>query len=218
MDCLVPSIEIINKFPKSLEPGERALMDALLVILDDDWTIYVQPNLNGVQPDIIIFSEEAGMGVFEVKDWNLDSYRVKIGGRWDVYDGKQGKWIDSAARCPLAQVKSYKDSIYRYELPELEAEKILDKRVYHLIAPFVYFHCHTGAEARKRTEPVYDRYITVFGNDDLQPARLRALLSTQYLEKGSLFAEMMKRYQFQNRLRNALDLSLIHISEPTRPY
>jgi len=203
--CLVPSIEIINKFPKSLEPGERALMDALLVILDDDWTIYVQPNLNGVQPDIIIFSEEAGMGVFEVKDWNLDSYRVKIGGRWDVYDGKQGKWIDSAARCPLSQVKSYKDSIYRYELPELEAEKILDKRVYHLIAPFVYFHCHTGAEARKRTEPVYDRYITVFGNDDLQPARLRALLSTQYLEKGSLFAEMMKRYQFQNRLRNALD-------------
>ena len=204
MARLVPSLETINEFPKQLEPGERALMDALLKILDDDWTIYVQPNLNGIQPDIIIFSEEAGMGIFEVKDWKLDSYRVQSGGQWDVYDGYQGRWIDSAVRCPLAQVKSYKDDIYRYELPDLEAEKILDNQVYSLIAPFVYFHCHTTQDARAKTSLVHDPYITIFGHDDLRPDRLHRLLDARYLRKGSYFSEMMKRYELQNRLLNAL--------------
>ena len=205
MARIVPTIETINQFPKPLEPGERALMEALRTVLDDDWVIYVQPYLNGLQPDIIIFSEEAGMGIFEVKDWQLADYRVQAGGLWDVYDGRQGRWVESKVRCPLAQVSSYKDSIYRYELPELEAEKILDKRVYRLIAPFVYFHCHTSAEARKRTAPINDPYITVFGHDELQPARLRTLLGEQYLQRGSFFAEMMKRYGLQNRLLNALE-------------
>ena len=198
MARLVPTIDTIDAFPKSLEPGERALMEALCAVLDDDWVIYVQPTLNGLQPDIIIFSEEAGMGILEVKDWALDRYEIQPDNTWLRDDGVE-------FRCPLAQVKSYKDSIYRYELAELEAEKILDKRVYRLAAPFVYFHCYTSAEARKRTSPVSDPYITVFGHDDLQPARLRALLSEQHLKKGSLFAEMMKRYELQNRLLNALD-------------
>ncbi len=205
MARLVPSLETINEFPKQLEPGERALMEALLKILDDDWTIYVQPNLNGIQPDIIIFSEDAGLGVFEVKDWNLNRYRVQSGGRWDVHDSRQGRWVDSAVRCPLSQVKSYKDDIYRYELPELEAEKILNEQVYAIVAPFVYFHGHTTQDARRRTQSIHDPYITIFGFDDLQPGRLRTLLAGRYLKKGSQFSEMMKRYELQNRLLNALD-------------
>lgn len=204
MARLVPSIETINKFPAPLTLGERALMDALLKILDDDWVIYVQPFLNGLQPDIIIFSEEAGMGIFEVKDWDLSSYRVQ-GGYWDVFDSRQGGWVKSAVRSPLDQVQGYKDSIYQYELPELGAEKTLDKRVYSLIAPFVYFHRHTTQDARARLKPAEEPYITVFGYDDLQPDRLRSLLGKQYLRKGSSFAGMMKRYELQNRLLNALD-------------
>lgn len=221
MASLVPTLDQINQFPTPLTAGERALMEALLNILDEEWTIYVQPNLNGLQPDIIIFSEEAGLGIFEVKDWNLVSYRVHSNGLWDVYNN--GKWNNLVVRCPLTQVKSYKDDIYRYELPELEAEKVLDVQVYSLIAPFVYFHCHTTRDARAKTSVVHDPYITVFGHDDLRPERLRRLLEARYLKKGSNFSGMMKRYELKNRLLNALDypehgrLSLPNILFPLTP-
>ena len=74
MAILVPSIEEIESLPTKLTNGERRLMNALLEALDDEWSVYVQPHLNGLKPDIVIFSENAGVGIFEVKDWNLDTW------------------------------------------------------------------------------------------------------------------------------------------------
>lgn len=180
-------------------------MEALVIVLDDSWDIYVQPFLNGLQPDIIIFSESAGMGIFEVKDWHLSYYRPKAGGCWDVRDRRQGGWQVSKVRCPIEQVKHYKDSIIKYELPELEAEKSLDKDIYGLVAPFVYFHCHSTADAQLRTRSVADDYITVLGHDALGPETLRYHLNKRYLRPGSKFSIFMRRSQLKNRLRNALD-------------
>lgn len=206
MANLVPSLERINKFPKPLEPGERALMEALCTVLDDDWTICVQPCLNGLNPDIIIFSEEAGLGIFEVKDWNLNAYRPQDLGKWDVYDSGQARWLESKVTCPLAQVMHYKDSILHYELPELEAEIVLDRRVYGLLATFVYFHKHTTQEARDKTARIQAHYpyVSVFGHDGLQAQKLRGILSQRHLERGSYFAALMRRHDLHNRLRNAL--------------
>lgn len=206
MASLVPTLEQIEKLPKALEPGERALMDALLELLDDDWTIYVQPFLNGLQPDILIFSEQGGLGIFEVKDWNLDNYRVSAGGMWSVYNSKQDRWHEDAARCPLAQVKHYKDSISRYELPELDAEAALDNHLYALIATFVYFHNHTTKEAMVKTASLQEQYpyVAVFGRDWLHHDKLDRFLRQHRLEKGSPFTEFMQRYQLGQRLRNAL--------------
>jgi hypothetical protein len=74
MAILVPDLEEINSLPQKLTDGEKALMNALLQALDDGWTVYVQPHLNGLRPDIVIFCEDAGIGIFEVKDWDLDAY------------------------------------------------------------------------------------------------------------------------------------------------
>jgi hypothetical protein len=203
MAALIPPLEQINNFPKKLEPGERALMEALLAILDDDWTIYVQPFLNGLQPDIIILSEQAGLGIFEVKDWNLDCYRISNTGRWGVYDGH---WHDSAVRCPFSQVKHYKDSIIHYELPELQAEIALNNQMYGVVSEFIYFHNHTKQQALDKVKPILIDfpYTVVFGNDCLEPRRLQSVLNERYLRKGSYFSEIMQRHGLQNRLRNAL--------------
>ncbi len=207
MAQLVPSLDRIDNLPKKLEPGERALMEALLDTLDDDWTIYVQPFLNGLQPDIIIFSEKAGLGIFEVKDWNLECYRVCEDGKWDVYDGRNERWRDTAVRCPLSQVKHYKDSILRYELPELNAEVALNSKVYSIIATFVYFHCHTTKEALIKTASLNEihPYTTVFGHDNLGPESLwRLLRKHRLVDNDSPFSELMKRYDLRDRLQNSL--------------
>ncbi|NEN92537.1 MAG: ATP-dependent helicase, partial [Okeania sp. SIO3H1] len=63
MAILVP--DDLNTLPQKLTAGEKALTDALCKVLDDKWTVYAQPYLNGLRPDIIIFCEDAGMGIFE---------------------------------------------------------------------------------------------------------------------------------------------------------
>jgi hypothetical protein len=206
MAKLVPSLAEINNFTPALEAGERALMDALCSVLDDQWTIYVQPFLNGLQPDIIIFSENIGLGIFEVKDWNLNNYRVHADGTWEVYDGRNQRWHASKSRCPLRQVEKYKDNIIRYELPELDAESVLDSNVYGLVVPFVYFHQHTTKQINEKIGILQDRYqyTSVFGYEFLKSAKLKSLLSSRHLQKQSRFAEMMQKYQLQNRLRNSL--------------
>jgi hypothetical protein len=203
---LVPPLETIDKFAPSLESGERALMEALCYILDDTWTIYVQPFLNGLQPDIIIFSEQAGLAIFEVKDWNLKNYQIDENGVWEVYDGRNQRWHASSKRCPILQVQKYKDNIIRYELSELEAEAVLNKDVYGIVIPFVYFHQHTTQEINQKIGALQEKHehTTVFGNEFLEPGKLKNLLSSRRLQKESRFAQMMQQYQLQNRLRNSL--------------
>lgn len=206
MAHLVPSLEKIDNFPKKLEAGERTLMEALAAALDDDWTIYVQPFINGLQPDIMIFSEQAGLGIFEVKDWNLESYRVSGGGKWGVYDSRYERWRDAAVTCPLTQVKHYKDSIIRYELPELDAESALNNRVYSVIVTFVYFHCHTTKEAMIKTASLSEvhPYVGVFGHDSLSSEALHRMLRQHHLTKDSPYTELMRYQELRNRLNNVL--------------
>ncbi len=168
MAILIPDIYEIISFPTALQEGEKALMEMLLQTLDDDWTIYVQPHLNGLNPDIVIFSPEAGIGVFEVKDWNLNNCQVKNNGynyEWTVYTHLSGYAHIPRTKCPFWQVKHYKDSIFQYEIPFLGGETIFDRRLYALLTPFLYFHKETTEKLKAFFEPVPRpyRYVSYFG-------------------------------------------------------
>lgn len=76
MAVLVPDREEINSLPQKPTEGEICLLEALLQALDDQWIVYFQPHLNGLKPDSIIFCEDAGIGIFEVKDWDLDAHQI----------------------------------------------------------------------------------------------------------------------------------------------
>ncbi len=168
----VPSIKEINNFTPKPEDGERALLNALHRVLDEKWTVYFQPFLNGLRPDIIIFSEDAGMGIFEVKDWDPNLHRVKIKDDgsyiWQVKPSGSRDWVKQTDQCPLKQVNKYKDCILKYEIPILQSKTILDKDLYSLIVPLVYFHCHQTEEINKELSPLLNqnkyKRITVFGN------------------------------------------------------
>jgi hypothetical protein len=39
----------------------------------DGWEIYRQPHVNGKKPDFALLNPQIGLGIFEVKDWDLTS-------------------------------------------------------------------------------------------------------------------------------------------------
>ncbi|AUS98938.1 hypothetical protein CLI64_00145 [Nostoc sp. CENA543] len=210
MAVLVPDLEEINSLPQKPTEGEIHLMKALLQILDDDWTVYFQPHLNGLRPDIVIFCEDAGIGIFEVKDWDLNAHQIinydNGSYDWQVRARDTGKWItiNKDDYCPIKQAEKYRDSIFKYEIPILGAERLLNQKVHSLIQPFVYFHKHKTADVRKRLQHILDRYSNVFGYDYTDSKLLRTMLEKCYLRHGSKFTPLMKRNGIADRLRNAL--------------
>ncbi|MGB7441646.1 MAG: UvrD-helicase domain-containing protein, partial [Coleofasciculaceae cyanobacterium] len=210
MALLVPELEEINSLPQGLTEGERYLMRALYKALDDNWTVYIQPHLNGLRPDIVIFNENAGIGVFEVKDWNLDSYRIIVheDGEydWQVRARDTGKWVTRSQEdyCPLKQVEKYRQFIFKYEIPLLDAKRILDRSVHSLIQPFVYFHKHSTKEVENRLKPILNQWSNVFGYDSLEPNTIRQMLAKRHLRQGSKFAGLMQEIGLADRLANAL--------------
>ena len=206
MAILVPELEEINSLPQKLTDGERCLMEALCKALDDNWTVYVQPHLNGLRPDIVIFNEDAGIGIFEVKDWNLDIHRIHPeSSKWQVRDPNTKEWYTKPGDyCPLKQVEKYRQFIFKYEIPLLDAKRILDRNVHSLIQPFLYFHKHTTDQVEKRLKPILDKYSNVFGYDSLEPSQIQVMLAKRHLRHGSRFTGLMKEIGLADRLPNAL--------------
>lgn len=203
MAILVPDLNEINRFVPPLTEGERALMNALCAILDDNWTIYVQSYLNGLRPDIVIFCEDAGVGIFEVKDW---IFEVNQENQWKIRAKDTGDWIK--ANCPFQQVNKYKQSIMKREIPILYTKQILDFKVKYLITTFVYFHKYKTEDIKKEFKPIetqVNQYkYKYFGYDDLHPEKLKQILNKHYLKHGSKFTGLMTEIGLADRLANAL--------------
>ncbi|EAK4846818.1 NERD domain-containing protein [Campylobacter coli] len=54
--------------------GEKFLIEYLNNHLSEDFEIYIQPNLNGNRPDIVLLHENKGVFIIEVKDWKLERF------------------------------------------------------------------------------------------------------------------------------------------------
>ncbi|OBQ15206.1 nuclease-related domain-containing protein [Anabaena sp. AL93] len=89
--------------------------------LDNNYEIYFQPFLNGDRPDIILMRPDAGVMIFEVKDWNLGNYDINEKKHWFVTQDRK-KW--SKIKSPIDQVLSYKQNLY-----DLHIENLLETRI-----------------------------------------------------------------------------------------
>lgn len=65
-----PPPEEWDDLPSPLTVGERRVADFFIRHLPSGWEIYVQPYLNGLQPDFVLLHPNIGVAVYEVKDWN----------------------------------------------------------------------------------------------------------------------------------------------------
>jgi len=59
---------------------------------DEAYTAWYQPDIKGQEPDFILYAKDAGLVIFEVKDWSLDQilsadpqqFKLLIGGREEI--------------------------------------------------------------------------------------------------------------------------------------
>ena len=147
--------------------GETSLLDFLERELDDDWTVYVQPFLNGDEPDIVALNPQAGVIVFEVKDYAEGAYSADEDG-WRVHDARGTHRIAS----PVDQINRYRSNIVGLHCPEIGEAVDQDQRNLATVRLVLYFHRMTGDTARELCRGAHQNLI-VLGSDELRDGTLR---------------------------------------------
>jgi Nuclease-related domain len=148
-------------------PGETALLNFLRCELDDDWTVYVQPFLNGDEPDLVALNPRAGVIVFEVKDYAEGPYSADDGG-WRINDAQGTHRIAS----PVDQVNRYRNNIIGLYCAEIGEAVDRDQRNLATIRLVLYFHSMTGDTARDMCRRAHQNLI-VLGTNELRDGALR---------------------------------------------
>ena len=180
MAQLFPSIEVIKRMKPQPTEGEWTLLHYLVDNYNDEYEVYFQPFLNGDMPDIVLMRKGGGVMIFEVKDWDLTNYKIDEQGKWHVVANHATNYEN-----PFNQVMRYKENLYNLHVDELASLRLKDYKYWFVVNCAVYFHCHTEADAKARTQgsnptDKYKRWleknITILGKDSLKKEKLAPIL------------------------------------------
>ena len=94
-----------HRLPTALTSGENEVYDLFDARLPLEWEMYIQPHLNGLRPDLVLLNPNAGVAVFEIKDWSLNTLQYSI--------------RNKTTRNPISQIKLYEDEIFNLYCPRL---------------------------------------------------------------------------------------------------
>ncbi|WP_445612518.1 nuclease-related domain-containing protein [Geobacillus sp. YF-1] len=98
---------VIPEHPVFKTSGEKKLFYTLKKNLDDLWTVYYEPVINGKYPDFILFHQYYGIMILEVKDYVPQTIREIRKDYWKIYsDGKE-----ISIKNPLNQVIKYRNEL-----------------------------------------------------------------------------------------------------------
>lgn len=136
MAIFVPSIDAALKSKQKPTEGEIFLLEYLASHFDDEVEVYFQPYFNGDRPDIVLMSREAGVIIIEVKDWNLDLYRIDHNNKWSVNTALRSQRVKS----PFQQVYAYKKNFFEIHVNGLLEKSLKNENFFKMIKTYVYFH------------------------------------------------------------------------------
>lgn len=190
MARLIPSIDHIINMKVSPTDGELTLLRFFDCNLDDSFEVYFNPYMNGDRPDIVIVRKRHGVLIVEVKDWNLDAYRLDERKHWVLKDNSS-----TMVSSPIDQVLKYKENLYTLHLDELFEKRIRDYKFMNMISCAVYFHNATQAQVEDllvnpySTDSKYQKFlaknITLMGCDTLVKDKFDQILWKLYLLSSS---------------------------------
>ena len=158
-----PDIEFIkNVMRPKPEPGERVLLAFLeryLKKVSGDFEVYFQGKINGYMPDVVIMRKNHGILIIEVKDWNLNNFKIIDEKTWLCIHPK-GNDNSVEVRSPIAQVRTYNDEFfktYSRTLAEIKLNQELDKMenrdkevtIDYLISKAIFFFGTNETQLRK---------------------------------------------------------------------
>lgn len=168
----------LDRLRTPLTPGERRVFEFFDELLPEEWEIYIQPHLNGLRPDFVLLNPQVGIGVFEVKDWDLQAmpYQVRSGDGeapelWACNrDGVDFRVKDN----PVEKVLAYKEKLFRLLMPQLGLDKVADNQKYALVTAGVIFTAAPTRAVQELCQPfkVFHKatpakYYPVTGSDAL---------------------------------------------------
>lgn len=199
MAKLIPSIDHILKMKVSPTDGELTLLRFLDSNLDDSFEVYFNPYMNGDRPDIVIVRKRHGILIIEVKDWNLDAYRLDERKHWTLKDN-----ASTRVSSPIEQVLKYKENLYILHLDELFEKRIRDYKYMNMISCAVYFHNASQAKVEDflvnpyLTDSKYQKFlaknIKLIGCDTLIKDKFDQILWNLYLlsnRESRLFSDSL---------------------------
>ena len=93
--------------PTPFTLGERKIFELFRTMLPPEWEMYIQPHLNGLRPDLVLLNSYAGIAVFEIKDWNLNTLQDSI---------RDNRTIQN----PINQIQLYEEEIFNLYCPRLD--------------------------------------------------------------------------------------------------
>ena len=140
MAKFIPSIEKIKQFTVQPTEGEWTLLRFLEQTLDDSFEVYFNPFLNGDRPDVVIMRREGGVMIIEVKDWDLDLYKLDEKKHWSLSHPKNEKEERAYIKSPIDQADQYKKNLYNLHIENLLEMNIKNPNMWSVVASGVYFH------------------------------------------------------------------------------
>ena len=171
-----PPRERLGGLSKPLLRQQRNLVDLFDQRLDRSWEIYVQPYLNGLEPDIVLLSPESGVAVFEMREW-----RLRDGGLWAepgadgrlpklMTRGYDGNPVSMERENPVTRVRRAKDEIYNVYCSGLP-----EQRGYGLITAGVIFPNASRRDVNRtfsgfwrEDEKAYPSLYRLVANEDIR--------------------------------------------------
>lgn len=133
-----PPLSELPKLRQPLTAGEQMVLNLFMSSLEPEWEIYIQPHLNGLRPDFVLLHPQIGIGVFEVKDWDLDAmeYFVRQGPPPQLWARKDGKEFSRQMDNPITKVDYYRKAIFNLYCPRLAEKKGFGAITAGVIFPF----------------------------------------------------------------------------------
>lgn len=185
-----------DKLRQPLTAGEKKVFDFFDRLLPLEWEIYIQPHLNGLRPDFVLLNPNAGIAVFEVKDWNLRAMRYQVKER----KGKAPKLVGSIGEKtfslqhenPIEKTHRYKEEIFNLYCPRLQ-----QRTGFSVITAGVIFPFANELEVKKLFEQslshrrmlTYPQYSPISGFESLSSDKLSNVFpessrtSSQFMSK-----------------------------------
>jgi hypothetical protein len=133
-----PALDQINNLRQPLTQGEMKVLDFFVRKLPD-WHIFIQPHLNGLRPDFVLLNPKVSIGVFEIKDWDLDAIEYYIDEKSDypkLMGKKSGEVFSKQNDNPIEKICMYKEEIFHLYCPRLDKKAGLAVITAGVIFPF----------------------------------------------------------------------------------
>lgn len=160
-----PAVDQLKKLRQPLTRGELLVFEIFDKYLSPEWEIYIQPHLNGLRPDFVLLNPNSGLGIFEVKDWDLDAMEYyteyRHGGSPKLCGIKDGKKFSLQGQNPVDKIQLYNKEIFDIYCPRLNNNMGYVVISTGIIFPFaaesrVYDLLRASLDYYKKTNSIYN--------------------------------------------------------------